>query len=130
MLDLYDNSVYPSEVAGNYNACGAYGGCAFREECDKLKGENMAGLDDLIKGKIKTKKPAEEAPKVIPDAVAEEAPKIVEHKTKTRPSKSNQQKAAIAALETLTATYKQLEEMMKKLNESQQKVLDKLNEDL
>ena len=133
MLAIYGQSVYPSEVEANENFCYAYNRqCPFMEHCETLKGLNMKSLEELRA--LSKKKAQNEAPSDAPAVVTEQAtaedPVTTQAKTNTRPSKSAEQKATIAALEAIKNNLDQLNEMQAKMQAKYDVVLDKLIGDL
>lgn len=136
MLDMYNQAVYPKDVEPNENYCYAYNKeCAFKADCDDLKGFNMTTLAELraLSQKKKaeadaTSKPA--PPPVVTEEATAEEPLTVEAKPAKRASKALEQKAVIGALEAIKTNLEHLTEMQKNMQEKYDLVLNKLLEDL
>lgn len=126
MLELYRKRAHPADVEGNPLMCKAYGGCPYRKDCESLKGKNMSNALEALLKKTKKEKPVAVIPEESKDV---EAPKV-EPKTTTRPSKANEQKARIAALEASTATLTQASKIMEQVLEMHGEVLKRLKDDI
>lgn len=75
MLDQWTENRHPKDIEGDLTACGNYGGCEFRNQCDKLKGENTMSIESLLARQAQRQEDEKAAPAVKKTPVAKKATK-------------------------------------------------------